>query len=132
MAKYHEDLKEKIAALENQNEIKEAEIQLMLSERINTLRPSIAMSEMTIIILDMLAENNKFIQKNGLNERAKANKERLIKLLNYNLEFDKISDDNQTLKLVHKKLHTQNMQLRVINADLKKEIQIFHETSKEL
>lgn len=133
MAKnYTEELRAQIAALENQDKIKEAEIQLLLSEKQDTLRPSIAMDEMAVIIVSMLMDNNAFVKKNGLTPKAKESKERLMRMLELNSQFDKISMTNYSLQCNNRTFHADNMKLRLQIAELKKEINTFHQTTKEL
>lgn len=82
---------------------------------IDVISPSMAMTEITSTVCDMLEQNMKFVKKNGLTQLAKDNRERLLHLLDITELFNKISCDNATLK-------TYNNHLLVTNQRIMREI----------
>jgi len=82
------------------------------SQRIDVLTPSVAMTHITAIVCEMLQENVDYVSKNGMTERAKVSRERLLKLLDITETFNLLASANATLQTECKHLFAQNIALK--------------------
>ena len=129
---YVEDLRDKIKALEINNDIKEAEIQLLLNQSLDVTKPSMYLMLANLSLFDMLFENKQFQIKNGATKKAKESEQRLNNLLDYIKVFDEICSQNYSLKNYNRDILAKNMLLRVEIADLKKQVATYNQTMQEL
>lgn len=129
---YIDDIKAKLKSLELTNDIKEAEIQLLLNDREEVTAPGMYMTLASFAIMDMLFKNKTFQLKRGVTPEAKAAEETLNNLYEYVKKFDAICTQNYNLKYYNKEILAKNMLLRVEVADLKNQIETYHATTKEL
>lgn len=88
---------------------------------IDIISPFIAMTDITLIVCEMLEENIIYTKKFGLTEPAKKSRERLLKLLNITEIFNLISSKNESLKLYNKELFGENCLLKSQLFELKRQ-----------
>lgn len=123
MAKtYIKELQEKIEALEDGVDMKEVEINLLLSEMKDTTRPNILLLQLVQYVIQMLIELNEYQQKNKLTERMLSSKDRLVKMLDITSELNGMGDKMHSLKLANKFMIGKMSLLRIENSDLRKEL----------
>lgn len=119
---YITDLKAKVEQLEDVIDGKDLELTLLESELVEVNEPSYAISETTMLIIQMLAEVNVFQRKNGLTPKIKASKERLLRLLDLNGKLDNVATSNYKLKYVNREIHANYQLLRIENKELKQQL----------
>jgi len=110
---------DQIKSLQYEVNGKDLEKLALENELKDVLTPSVSQSELTLLIIEMLLEQNQFVKKNGNTDRAKKSKERLLKILDLNQSVDKISIDNNSLKNINRQLHMYYQKLRIENMELK-------------
>ena len=96
----------------------QAELYFTKNELTDTITPSIAVSELTIYVLEMLAELNEYEQKNKLNDRMVKSKNRLLKMLEIISKVFSITDTMQSLKLNNRELFADLKKLQNSNEEL--------------
>lgn len=89
----------------------EGEVQYLLNELTETLNPILNCVEITQIVCSMLEDNITFVKKNGMGDKAKLSRERLLRLLDLTELYSSVSKDNNKLKLLNKSLLIENQQL---------------------
>ena len=110
----------------------EAEIYLVKSELVDTLKPNILLAEMSGLILQMLIEYTEYIQKHKETEKNKLSKARLIKLLDISGSLNGLGDANQSLKLSNKFISASNYLLKKELAECKLELENVRKSFQEL
>jgi len=78
--------------------------QYIKNETNDVLSPSVAMVDITAIVCDMLEENVLYVTKNGLTDKAKQSRERLLKLLYLTETFNSTATQNLSLKTHNRRL----------------------------
>jgi hypothetical protein len=77
------------------------------SANTEVLNTSMAITDITAIVCDMLQENVEYTAKNGLTEKAKLSRQRLLTLLDVTELFNTIATQNATLKTANGHLYTE-------------------------
>lgn len=80
--------------------------------KLDVLSPCIAMTDITTIVVEMLAGNLAYVKKNGHNEVSKLSRERLLSLLEITETFNTISNQNAALKTYNSHLLNEIQGLR--------------------
>lgn len=88
------------------------DIEYIKNELTDVLRPSVYMTEITYTICQLIEENLLYVKKNGLNQKAKDSREKLLKILDLSEQFNTVAYQNNTLKLRNRNLLIDNQQLR--------------------
>jgi len=70
------------------------------------------MTELTYTVCQLIEENLLYVKKHGLNKKASESREKLMKILELSEQFNKISCDNNALKLRNRNLLSENQLLR--------------------
>jgi hypothetical protein len=121
MSDYGKKLREEINLLETDLSMQALEAGLIKNDLTETLRPNIILSELGLYVLQMLKELNEYQHKNPLNDRMKASKQRLMKMLDLTRELASMGDKMQSLKLYNRELLAKIQLTRVENQRLKNE-----------
>lgn len=77
---------------------------LISNEYTDVLSPSKAITDITAVVCSLLEDNLSYVAKNGLSEKAKVNREKLLKLLYTTELINTVANQNLTLKLYNKQL----------------------------
>lgn len=101
----HKELEDRIKHLNIEQDAKDAEIWLLKSEMVDTLKPIKLLSEQSGLLMDMLEEYIDYFKSRKETEKNKQSKTRLVRLL-----F--ISDELSMLTSQNKSLQTANMHLQ--------------------
>lgn len=97
------------------------EVAYLLNELQDTFKPSLDAINITQIVCAMLEDNIAFVAKNGMNNKAKISRDRLLALLNVTELYSSIARENNTFKLLNKNLIIENRQLKKQLADIEKQ-----------
>lgn len=117
-----QELQDKIKTLNWEAEGKDLQIRSVENELMEVLSASVSCSETTMLLLQMMAELNLFVQKNGANEKIKASHARLLRLFELNKSLDPVATQNNQLKNINRELHSNYQLLRIQNAELRKKL----------
>lgn len=81
------------------------------NELTDTLRPSIAIIDFTFVVAELLEKNVEYVKRAGMTDPAKESRDKLLHLMDIGETFNKISNDNQTLKLYNRTILAENQSL---------------------
>ena len=99
-------------------------VKAILNEKVDTITPSIAISEFTCLIAELLEQNIEFVSKQGLTPKAKDSRLKLIKLINIGETFNQLSITNVALKLDNRNLFIENNRLKAELAEIERQTKI--------
>jgi hypothetical protein len=78
------------------------------NELTDTLRPSIGIIDFTYVIAELLEKNVEYVKRAGMTAPAKESRDKLLYLMNIGETFNKLSADNQKLKLYNRTILAEN------------------------
>lgn len=111
---YSTGLKMQISALES-------DLLFTQNELMDTLRPSLKITDFTFVISELLIKNVEFVKRSGMTDAAKEARERLLYLMDVGETFNAISNYNQKLKLMNRSLLGENEYLKKQLAEIKRQ-----------
>lgn len=119
-------------ALESLCLFQEVDLEIIISETIDVLSPSVISMEATQIVLQMMIQNSEHTQKFGKSEKARASAKKLIRLYELISKFNSMTGDMNTLKLQNKEFYIK-MNLAQKEADqLRNKLDICNKTSEPI
>lgn len=118
----YSELEQDVEYLTIQNEGKDAEIWLLKSEMVDTLKPIKLLSEQSGLLLEMLEEYMDYFKNRKETEKNKQSKLRLVRLLFISDELSVLSGHNKSLQVANNHLQCNNRQLMKITKELTQEI----------
>lgn len=119
---HFKNLQDQVKQLEETKQSQEAEIALLQFEIEDVLKPSVAMTEITYIVSEMLSQNIAFAKKNGLTDKVKKSREQLIRLMDVSEVFNRVTIQNRSLQLHNKSLYHAYQMQRIDNLELKNKL----------
>lgn len=81
------------------------------NELTDTLRPSIAIIDFNYVIAELLEKNVEYVKRSGMTELAKESRDKLLYLMDISETFNRLSNDNQKLKLYNRTILAENQAL---------------------
>lgn len=118
----HKELEELIKQQEIEKEIKDAEIWLLKSEIVDTLKPITLLSEQSGLLLEMLEEYIEHFKNRKETEKNKQSKLRLVRLLFISDELSILSGHNKSLQTSNNHLQAKNRRVVQVARELQIEI----------
>lgn len=119
-------------ALESLCLFQETDLQIIISETIDTLAPSVISMEAMQIVFQMMIQNTEHIQKFGKSEKSNASVKKLTRLYELISKFNSMTGDMNTLKLQNKEFYIK-MNLAQKEADqLRNKLDICNKTSEPI
>lgn len=91
------------------------------NELTDTLRPSIAIIDFTFVVAELLEKNVEYVKRAGMTDPAKESRDKLLHLMDIGETFNKISNDNQKLKLYNRTVLAENQSLLKQLAEIKRQ-----------
>lgn len=116
------EFKEKLNQLQDDVASKEVQVALLESEMTDTVMPSMILSQIKSIVMEMQFDVLKFEKEKGKSEKSAFGKERLSALMGLVERLDGISNANYNLKGANRRIHTNYQILRVENRELRGEL----------
>lgn len=116
---YTQELKKRIDDLQDGIDGKNLELQVMENEMTDVFKSSVAASQITQMVLQIMIELNQHVQKKGWSDAARASQTRLIKMLGAASVMMSATDENYRLKLVNAELYKNYQLLRVQNKEMR-------------
>lgn len=110
-------------ALENLLEFYTADLQITISQMVDTLSPAVLSMEAVQIVLQMMIQNTEYVQKNGKSEKANESAKKLMKLFECVTKLNKITGDMNTLQLQNKEFYVKMKLAQKENIELKQRLQ---------
>lgn len=120
---YLKNLQEQIEQLEDIVDGKDLELTILENELVDVYEPSRAISETTMLYLQIMSEVLEFIIKKGWTPAIKRSHERLLRLMELNKCLEGISTSNYNLKASNRLIFTEYQLLRVENKKLKQQLE---------
>ncbi len=99
----------------------EADVLFTQNELVDTLRPSMKITDFTFVIAELLVKNVEYVKRVGITDAAKEAREKLLYLMNIGELFNTISNDNQKLKLMNRTILGESQYLKRELAEIKRQ-----------